>query len=222
MGTDFARSYALAQSLLDRVGTAFDTAVARAAALCARDGKLDAKRLDEHQWICYELALANADLARRQDARQRRRERLRSRRRASGLRSRPTRSSSVAGKAARHLHRDGSRSQPLHEIAAGRRPSATAPRCRRPRGACEARQRGREQRRRDRRGRARRADGDGARRVPPFRGRRRRADGGEDPSPRPDRAGDRCCSRCARWACSGCRSPKSTAAARRQGTRTRR
>ena len=30
---------------------------------CARDGKLDSARLDEHQWICYELlALADADL----------------------------------------------------------------------------------------------------------------------------------------------------------------
>jgi len=53
---------ALAQSLLDRLGAAFDTAVARAAVLCARDGKLDYVRLDQHQWICYELALADADL----------------------------------------------------------------------------------------------------------------------------------------------------------------
>ena len=55
-------SLALAHSLLDRLGIAFDAAVARTASLCAREGKLDSARLDEHQWICYELALANADL----------------------------------------------------------------------------------------------------------------------------------------------------------------
>ena len=57
-----AASRNLAQALLDLLGGAFDAAVARAALLCARDGKLDSARLDEHQWICYELALADADL----------------------------------------------------------------------------------------------------------------------------------------------------------------
>lgn len=53
---------ALAQLLLDRLDVVFKAGVARAATLCARDGKLDPARLDEHQWICYELALADADL----------------------------------------------------------------------------------------------------------------------------------------------------------------
>ena len=53
---------ALAGAVLDRLAAAFEAAVARAAALCARDGKLDPGLLDAHQWICYELALANADL----------------------------------------------------------------------------------------------------------------------------------------------------------------
>ena len=57
-----AASHTLAQTLLDLLGAAFDAAVARAAVLCARDGKLDPARLDLHQWICYELALADADL----------------------------------------------------------------------------------------------------------------------------------------------------------------
>lgn len=52
----------LAQSLLDRLAEAFDAATAQVAACCARDGKLDGKLLDRYQWICYELALANADL----------------------------------------------------------------------------------------------------------------------------------------------------------------
>ena len=52
----------LAKSLLDRLAAAFDAAVARAALLCARDGKLDAALLDLHQGISYELALADADL----------------------------------------------------------------------------------------------------------------------------------------------------------------
>jgi (2S)-methylsuccinyl-CoA dehydrogenase len=62
MAMDIAGCYALAQSLLDQLGASFDKAVTRAAVLCARDGKLDTERLDRHQWICYELALADADL----------------------------------------------------------------------------------------------------------------------------------------------------------------
>ena len=52
----------LAQILLDRLQIAFNKAVHRVATLCSRDGRLDAKRLDAHQWVCYELALASADL----------------------------------------------------------------------------------------------------------------------------------------------------------------
>ncbi|MCG7400368.1 acyl-CoA dehydrogenase family protein [Caballeronia zhejiangensis] len=50
------------RSLLDQIVAEFDTAVSRTAQMCSSDGKLDSKRLDEHQWICYELALTNADL----------------------------------------------------------------------------------------------------------------------------------------------------------------
>lgn len=53
---------ALARTLLDRVRQAFDRATHATALLCAHNGRLDAKRLDEHQWISYELALASADL----------------------------------------------------------------------------------------------------------------------------------------------------------------
>ncbi|MCX7382041.1 MAG: acyl-CoA dehydrogenase [Alphaproteobacteria bacterium] len=52
----------LATAVIDRLGMAFDVAVSRAAAMCAKGGRLDAGLLDTHQWICYELALANADL----------------------------------------------------------------------------------------------------------------------------------------------------------------
>ena len=52
----------LATAVLDRIGAEFERAVAQAASMCARDGRLDAGLLDAHQWICYELALANADL----------------------------------------------------------------------------------------------------------------------------------------------------------------
>ena len=52
----------LVKVLLDRLQIAFDKAVHRVALLCSRDGRLDAKRLDTHQWVCYELALASADL----------------------------------------------------------------------------------------------------------------------------------------------------------------
>jgi len=55
-------SAAHASSLLERVGTCFDAATKRLAELCARDGKLDSKRLDEQQWSSYQLALADADL----------------------------------------------------------------------------------------------------------------------------------------------------------------
>ena len=53
---------ALVQSSLDHLGKAFDAAVAKTAAMCSRGGKLNAQSLDRHQWICYELAWANADL----------------------------------------------------------------------------------------------------------------------------------------------------------------
>ena len=57
-----AESRAAAKSLLARVRAAFDDAALRAADACAVDGKLDGGRLDEQQWISYELALASADL----------------------------------------------------------------------------------------------------------------------------------------------------------------
>jgi (2S)-methylsuccinyl-CoA dehydrogenase len=53
---------ALALSLLDSIARQFEAAVDRAASLCSRDCKLDPQRLDAHQWVCYELALASADL----------------------------------------------------------------------------------------------------------------------------------------------------------------
>lgn len=59
---DPATATSLAAALLDRLGAAFDRAVDAIAARCARDGKLDAQRLDDNQGLCYELALASADL----------------------------------------------------------------------------------------------------------------------------------------------------------------
>ena len=60
--TDLTLSFATAQSLLERLRGAFDTAVSEVARVCTRGSKLDPDRLDEHQWVCYELALAYADL----------------------------------------------------------------------------------------------------------------------------------------------------------------
>jgi len=54
--------HSVAKALLDRVKVQFDIAVQRVAMQCAVDGKLDAKRLDAHQWVCHEIALACADL----------------------------------------------------------------------------------------------------------------------------------------------------------------
>ena len=51
-----------AQALLAHLRKSFDAGVHRVAELCAVDGKLDAQRLDDNQWVCYELALASADL----------------------------------------------------------------------------------------------------------------------------------------------------------------
>jgi len=53
---------ALALSLLERIGRRFEAGVDRAASLCSRDGTLVPQRLDAHQWVSYELALASADL----------------------------------------------------------------------------------------------------------------------------------------------------------------
>src|SRR5262245_27875183 len=52
----------LAPALLDRLQAAFDRAVDCVAQLCARGGRLEGKRVDAHQWVCYELALMSADL----------------------------------------------------------------------------------------------------------------------------------------------------------------
>lgn len=49
-------------SLLGQLGEAFDLAVGQIASICARNGRLDPARLDAHQGVCYELALACADL----------------------------------------------------------------------------------------------------------------------------------------------------------------
>ena len=51
-----------ASSLLQRTGTCFEAATTRLASLCADGGKLVSKRLDDHQWSSYLLALADADL----------------------------------------------------------------------------------------------------------------------------------------------------------------
>jgi (2S)-methylsuccinyl-CoA dehydrogenase len=48
--------------LLESLSTAFDGTVAAVASRCAVGGKLDAAQMDQHQWVCYELALACADL----------------------------------------------------------------------------------------------------------------------------------------------------------------
>jgi (2S)-methylsuccinyl-CoA dehydrogenase len=53
---------AVGQALVERVQRHFDAAVHRVARQCAIGGKLDAQRLDAQQWVCYEIALASADL----------------------------------------------------------------------------------------------------------------------------------------------------------------
>ncbi len=57
-----ADSSSLSQALIGQVGSCLDTALDRVAMLCAVDGQLDARQLDAHQVVCYELALASADL----------------------------------------------------------------------------------------------------------------------------------------------------------------
>ena len=57
-----ASARALARPLLAQLRQHFDAAVRRVADLCAVDGRLDAGRLDDRQWVCHELALACADL----------------------------------------------------------------------------------------------------------------------------------------------------------------
>ena len=52
----------IAETVLDRISATFDAAVAHAAQFCTRGKRLDPACLDAHQWVCYELALANADL----------------------------------------------------------------------------------------------------------------------------------------------------------------
>jgi (2S)-methylsuccinyl-CoA dehydrogenase len=51
-----------AQTLLAQLRSSFDAEVHRVALLCSIDGRLDPSRLDLHQVVCYELALASADL----------------------------------------------------------------------------------------------------------------------------------------------------------------
>jgi (2S)-methylsuccinyl-CoA dehydrogenase len=57
-----SHSLALAQSILEQVRTLFQTSGVAVAIDCAVDGKLDADRLDAHQLVSYEIALASADL----------------------------------------------------------------------------------------------------------------------------------------------------------------
>ena len=52
----------LARHVLAQLDARFDRAVCAVATRCARNGNLDAQRLDDHQGVCYELALAKADL----------------------------------------------------------------------------------------------------------------------------------------------------------------
>ena len=51
-----------AQATLGHLRQLFERAVSALAGACAVDGRLDAKRLDAHQFASYELALASADL----------------------------------------------------------------------------------------------------------------------------------------------------------------
>jgi (2S)-methylsuccinyl-CoA dehydrogenase len=51
-----------AAQLLGALRTHFNAATAAIAQLCAVDGRLDGKRLDAHQPLCYELSLAGAEL----------------------------------------------------------------------------------------------------------------------------------------------------------------
>ncbi|MFA7437653.1 acyl-CoA dehydrogenase family protein [Castellaniella sp.] len=54
--------HALARWLVARVSDYFETAVDHTALQCSQGGRLDGRRLDAHQWVCYELALICADL----------------------------------------------------------------------------------------------------------------------------------------------------------------
>jgi (2S)-methylsuccinyl-CoA dehydrogenase len=56
-----ADRHALAQALLSRSRRALQAAVDQVALRCAVAGRLDARRLDAEQLVCYELALASAD-----------------------------------------------------------------------------------------------------------------------------------------------------------------
>jgi (2S)-methylsuccinyl-CoA dehydrogenase len=53
---------ALAEAILQRIRQLFDQAVAALATACAVNNKLNSKRLDQHQFASYEIALASADL----------------------------------------------------------------------------------------------------------------------------------------------------------------
>jgi (2S)-methylsuccinyl-CoA dehydrogenase len=57
-----AAAFDRADGILKALSDVFEIAVARTAVLCRRDGKLDPARLDEHQWLCYELAWTHAEL----------------------------------------------------------------------------------------------------------------------------------------------------------------
>lgn len=52
----------VARVVASTVRRLFNEAVSAAAQACAVDGKLDATLLDQHQYVCYEIALAGAEL----------------------------------------------------------------------------------------------------------------------------------------------------------------
>ena len=61
-GSVLARQAEVARGVLGVLRPLFERAVSQLAGVCAVGGKLDAARLDDHQVLGYELALASADL----------------------------------------------------------------------------------------------------------------------------------------------------------------
>lgn len=55
LNTSFSLSF-------ERIGAEFDAAISALAARCEKGGRIDNARADEHQFACYELAVAHADL----------------------------------------------------------------------------------------------------------------------------------------------------------------
>jgi hypothetical protein len=209
----------LAQALLARMRDAFDVALVRVAHACAVDGRLDAQRLEAKQWVCYELALASADLLAAETA-------TADLAAASALDAGLALAfateaiGAVLGRLDGVFPEAGLDPAPLHAIAAGPdlarlRRGATAADVLAALGMAVAT-----------------ANTEISQvaldehttmaqetfRASPPRWSRpwpNRSTATTSPCPR------RCCSRCARWACSGSRFPRNTAAAHRAGARTR-